>query len=77
MSQILLFSVMVGSFAALLTSHAAIVIGLAQRAPRYRALIAVFLPPLGAAWAIREKQRLRGVTWLLAAVVYLGTRLLG
>jgi hypothetical protein len=68
---------MVFSFASLLTAHVAIVIGLAGRAPRHRALVAVVLPPLGAVWAIRQKQWLRGVGWLVAALVYLVVRLLG
>ncbi len=76
MSPLIAFGLMVVSFATLLTAHVAIVIGLAGKTPRVRALIAVVLPPLGAVWAIREKQRLRGGAWLLAAVVYALVRLL-
>ncbi len=77
MSPLLFFVLMITSFATLLTAHIAIVIGLARKAPRWRALVAVVLPPVGAVWAIRDKQRLRGVAWFVAAVVYVVVRLLG
>ncbi len=77
MSPLLLFVLMVTSFATLLTAHIAIVIGLARKVPRWRALVAVVLPPLGAVWVIRDRQWLRGITWLVAAVVYIVVRLVG
>jgi hypothetical protein len=77
MSPLVLFCLMVLSCALLLTAHVAIVVGLLACTPRYRALIAVVLPPLGAVWAIRGKQRLRGMVWFVAASVYVTVRLLG
>ena len=77
MSLRVLFILMVVSCAAMLTAHVAIVIGLATKPPRTRALLALVLPPLGAYWAIREKQRIRGITWIVAALLYVIARLLG
>lgn len=77
MSPLVLFVCMVLSFAAMMTAHVAIVIGLAGRAPRYHALVAVVLPPLGAFWSFREKRFLRGAGWAIAAIAYLAVRLLG
>ena len=77
MSPLVLFIMMVVACAAMLTAHVALVIGLAKHIPRYRALVAVFVPPLGAYWAIRAKQHVRGAAWILAAIVYVVLRLIG
>jgi FtsH-binding integral membrane protein len=69
------FALIVSTFAVALTSHVAIVLGLMGKTPRWRALVAVFVPPLGAVWAIREKQRLRAAAWLVAAVAYVALRI--
>jgi len=77
MNPLVLFVMMVLACAAMLTAHVALVIGLAKHIPRYRALVAVFVPPLGAYWAIRAKQHVRGVAWIIAASAYVVMRLLG
>jgi hypothetical protein len=58
------------SFAIAITSHAYIVAGLARRAPRWRAWIALFIPPLAPFWALRDGQKLRARIWIAAAALY-------
>jgi hypothetical protein len=77
MSPVVVFSTMVVSFAMLLTSHVAIVIGLARRSPRYRALVAVVVPPVGAFWAFRQKLYVRAIAWPVALALYVAARILG
>jgi hypothetical protein len=77
MNPLVLFIMMVLACAAMLTAHVAIVIGLAKHIPRYRALVAVVAPPLGAYWAIRAKQHVRGGVWIIATTAYLVLRLVG
>src|SRR5262249_53077732 len=52
------------AFATFVTAHAGIVAGLAFRTPRWRALVAFFVPPLAPFWAYQEKMRVRSVAWL-------------
>ncbi len=58
------------AFATLLTTHVALTIGLARRAPRWRALVAFLVPPLAPWWGWQERMRARGVLWIAAAVLY-------
>ncbi len=62
------------SQATLITAHAATVYGLALRAPRWRALATLLLPPLGPYWAWREGMKLRSVAPVVALVVYVVAR---
>jgi hypothetical protein len=68
------FAAMIGGFAALATAHAAIVYGLARRAPRWRAAVALVLVPLAPYWAAREKMPVRCAAWIAGAVAYLAAR---
>ena len=77
MSPLFVLVLTVVSFAVLFTAHVAIVVGLAFKVPRWRAGVAVVVPPLGAVWAIREKQWVRGAVWLVAAAGYVVARLIG
>jgi hypothetical protein len=63
------------TFAALVTVHLAIVLGLAWRDPRWRALVAFVVPPLAPYWALRSGMMVRGAIWIGSVVVY--TSLLG
>ena len=63
------------AFATLVTVHVAIVLGLAWRDPRWRALAAFFVPPLAPYWALRSGMVLRGAIWIGSVVLY--TSLLG
>lgn len=71
--------VLIGSFAALLTTHVAIVASLLRRAPRWRGLVALLPPvaPLAVYWALRERMYLRGALWVLGLVLYLSALFVG
>jgi hypothetical protein len=58
------------SFAALVTAHLTIAVGLLRRAPRWRSPVAFLVAPLAPYWAFAERMRIRGVVWLLSAAVY-------
>lgn len=62
--------VLVVAFAALVTAHVTLALGLARRHPRWRALVAFFVVPLAPIWGWRERMRVRGVLWILSAAVY-------
>jgi hypothetical protein len=61
----------VAAFAALVTAHVTIAIGLARRRPRWRALVALVVPPLAPAWALSGRMTVRGVVWIASALGYL------
>jgi hypothetical protein len=58
------------AFATLVTVHVAIVLGLAGRDPRWRALVAFVLPPLAPYWALRDGMFKRGSVWIGSVVLY-------
>jgi hypothetical protein len=58
------------AFAILVTAHLAIVVGLLRRSPRWRAPVALVVPPLAPFWAWREKMRVRGIAWVVGGVAY-------
>jgi hypothetical protein len=58
------------AFATLVTAHVTIVAGLASRPPRWRAAVALVLPPLAPYWAARAGMHARWVTWVAAAAAY-------
>jgi hypothetical protein len=64
------------AFVALVTAHVWIVVGLALRPPRWRALVALIVAPLAPWWALREKMRVRGVVWIAGAALYVIARAL-
>lgn len=59
------------AFAWLVTVHVTIVFGLAKKPPRYRALVAFFVPVLAPYWAFREQMRIRAGLWVGGVAVYL------
>jgi hypothetical protein len=63
------------AFATLITVHVAIVFGLAQRHPRWRAAVAFFVPPLAPYWALRGGMVVLGGIWIGSVILY--TTLLG
>jgi hypothetical protein len=67
-------TVMVVSFATLLTAHVALTAGLLTEPPRIRALVAFVLFPLAPYWGFRGKLHGRSITWLAALSVYVATR---
>lgn len=64
------------AFALLVTSHLTVVAGLAARAPRWRAAVALVAPPLAPWWAIRVGMKRRAAAWLAGAVAYFAFLLL-
>jgi hypothetical protein len=58
------------SFAALVTTHVALTIGLARRPRRWRAWVAFFAFPLAPWWGWKANMRVRGGLWLAAASCY-------
>ena len=63
------------AFATLITVHIGIVFGLSQRHPRWRAALALFVPPLAPYWALRAGMVVRGGIWIGSVILY--TTLLG
>jgi apolipoprotein N-acyltransferase len=57
------------AFAVVVTAHVLLLAGLARRPPRWRALVALLVPPLAPYWGWREQRR-RAVTWVAGAVAY-------
>jgi hypothetical protein len=50
--------------AAHVAAHVALVVGLAQRQPRWRAAAGLALSPLAAYWGYREGMRVRAWMWV-------------
>jgi hypothetical protein len=69
-----IFLSLVVSFSALATAHVALVIGLAIRPPRWRALVALPIAPLAPYWGARAGMPVRAVVWALSAIAYLTLR---
>ena len=77
MSDAFLFGAMVLAFASGVTAHVSIVVGLASRLPRWRALAALLVAPLAPYWAFHERMRVRGGIWVFSVLAYAVARLLG
>jgi hypothetical protein len=60
------------AFAALVTVHTTIVAGLAGRAPRWRAAVALIAVPLAPYWGFKERMHVRAVVWVASALAYGG-----
>jgi hypothetical protein len=58
------------AFGALITAHLVLVAGLATRRPRWRALLALCVPPLAPYWGLEARRYAWSGVWILAAVVY-------
>ena len=79
MKDIVVVALVALAFASLVTTHIAIVYGLARRAPRWRALLALAFPPVAPYWAWRERMRARASIWtgvcaLQLVALFLATR---
>jgi hypothetical protein len=70
MKDAVLVGVLNLAFATLVTVHVAIAFGLARQSPRWRALLALIVPPLAPYWALRLGMVTRGIIWVAAVVVY-------
>jgi hypothetical protein len=67
---------LVVAFAALVTAHVLLVAELVRYRPRWRAFVALALPPLAPYWGIKERQRVLPALWIVSAVGYLAARFL-
>lgn len=65
-----LFVVVVIAFACLCTAHVAVVAGLVTRPPRWRGLLAFFVPPSAPFFAYAAGLRGRAVLWCVTFVLY-------
>jgi hypothetical protein len=75
MRDAFLFIGLIGAFAALCTVHVAIVWSLVKVHPRWRALVAFFVPPFAPYFALRSGMVVRGGIWIGSVILY--TTLLG
>lgn len=70
MKDALLVGGMILTSAVIATIHVAIVLGLVVRDPRWRAIVALVVPPLAPYWALQSGMRKRGIVWIGSVVVY-------
>ena len=75
MRDAILVALLVFGFASVVTVHAAIVVGLTFRAPRWRAVAALVVPPLAPYWAIREHMFVRAGLWSGSVATYVVARI--
>jgi hypothetical protein len=73
--DLIVVATLVLAFASLLTAHVTIAYGLARRPPRWRALAALFVPPMAPLWAWRERMRVRTIVWVAALSLYIAARI--
>ena len=66
----LLLAVLLLAFATLVTAHVTLSVGLALRAPRWRALVAFCVPPLAPYWGFRAGMPVRAIAWIVSAAAY-------
>jgi hypothetical protein len=70
MKDVAVTLVLVLSFAALVTAHVAIAIGLALKEPRWRAVVALLVAPLAPYWALATGMKARGWAWIGSVCLY-------
>ncbi len=75
--DLIVFAGVVLSFSAWLTAHLTIVVGLALRRPRVRALVGLVIVPLAVYWAFRARMRVRGAVACGGLLAYAALRWLG
>ncbi|MBX3207002.1 MAG: hypothetical protein KF764_18290 [Labilithrix sp.] len=70
MKDIVIVALLVVAFALVITTHVAIALGLAKRQPRWRAAVALVVPPFAPYWGWQERMRTRVALWVFGLVVY-------
>jgi len=70
MKDILVVALLVLGFAFVLTVHVSIALGLLSRKPRWRGLVALFIPVLGVYWAWTSDMRRRAIMFLIGLAIY-------
>ena len=76
MKDAILSGTLIFAFAGAVLCQLALVLGLARRRPRTRALWATLFPPLAPYWGWGEQMRVRVIGWLVSVGVYAVARLL-
>jgi ABC-type uncharacterized transport system permease subunit len=63
------------AFALLVTMHAALVLRLLLREPRWRGLVALVLPPLAPYWGLEAGMKRMATLWIVALSIYIVARI--
>jgi hypothetical protein len=63
-----------GALGLLVTAHVALVAGLFWLRPRWRALLALLVPPLAPYFGWQEKRYVWSGLWLVAGIAYIASR---
>ena len=58
------------AFGLLAAAHARLMVALLWRRPRWRAALALLVPPLAPYWGWSERLRITSALWVFALVVY-------
>ncbi len=66
---------LVGAFGLLVTVHVALSVALLTRRPRWRAPVALLVPPLAPYWGYKEGWRKASLVWVTAFCVYAVARM--
>jgi hypothetical protein len=72
----IVFAALVIAFAAFVTSHVALCLGIASRPPRARGLVAFFVVPLAPVWGVKDGLTKRVALWVGFAAAYAVLRLI-
>lgn len=68
--DVALASILLGSFAVLVTLHVALSLALVRRGPWWRGALCLIFPPLAPWWGIEAGFRKQGLAWAAALTVY-------
>jgi hypothetical protein len=68
--DLVVLSLLVGSFALLVTAHVALCFGLVLRTPHWRGPVALVVPPLAPYWGMEQRMRIRSLLWLGSLALY-------
>lgn len=74
--DVLVLVALVVSFAALVTAHVALAVGLTLARPRWRGPLALLVPPLAPYWGMEAGMKRRAAAWVTALAVYALARIL-
>ena len=78
MRDVIVLALLIIGFATFVTAHVALSLRLVRRArPRWRGVVAFFVPPLAPLWGFREGFRRNASIWCLALGVYAIALLIG
>jgi hypothetical protein len=69
------YATLIIAFALLLTMHAALVVRLLMREPRWRGLVALVLPPLAPYWGMEAGMKRMAIVWIVALSFYIVARI--